>query len=66
MEVFRGRAGAFGQEDVGAAGAVIGSNRAGDNHGRKGRVQLLGAADEFVAVHLRHKEITEQQVERAG
>jgi hypothetical protein len=29
-------------------------------------VELLGAANQFVAVHLRHQEIAEDQIERAG
>ena len=29
-------------------------------------MQLLGAADQLVTVHLRHEEIAEQQVERSG
>ena len=27
-------------------------------------MQLLGAADKFVAIHLRHDEIAEQKIER--
>jgi len=61
-----GRGGSLGQEDVGVDGAVEGVDRTRDNHRGKAWVELLGAADEFVAVHLRHEEIAEQQVERAG
>jgi hypothetical protein len=56
----------LGQEDVSVDGAVEGVDGAGDDHCRQAGMELLGAADEFVAVHLRHEEITEQQVERAG
>ena len=61
-----GRAGALGQKDVGAAGAVEGVDGAGDDHRGQAGMKLLGATDEFVAVHLRHEEIAEQQVEGAG
>ncbi len=36
----------------------------GNNHGRQARLQLLGAADEFVAVHLGHDEVAEKKIER--
>ena len=49
-----GELGAFGQEDVGVEGAVEGVDSAGDDHGGKTGVELLGAANQFVAVHLRH------------
>jgi len=61
-----GRGGAFGEEDVGAKRAVKGVDGSGDDHGGKAGVKLLGAADEFVAVHLRHYEITEDEVEGTG
>jgi hypothetical protein len=57
--------GAFGEEDVGADGAVGSVDGTGDDHGGQARVKLLGTADEFVAVHLGHQEIAEQQVECA-
>ena len=47
-------------------GAVEGVDRAGDDHGGQAGVELLGAANQFVAVHLRHEEVAEQQIERAG
>ena len=37
-----------------------------DDHGGKTGVDLLGAANQFVAVHLRHQEVAEDQVERTG
>ncbi|MCU1226958.1 MAG: Response regulator receiver protein [Edaphobacter sp.] len=61
-----GGAGSFGEEDIGAGGAVEGVDRAGDDHRGKAGVELLGAPDEFVAVHLGHDEVTEQEVERTG
>jgi hypothetical protein len=66
FEDFEGRASPFGEECVGAAGALEGVDGAGDDHGRKVGVELLGAADEFVAIHARHEEVTEQEVERSG
>ncbi len=51
------RAASFGEKDIGAAGAVERSDRAGNNHGWQGGMKLFGAADEFVAVHLRHQQI---------
>lgn len=56
----------LGQEGIGTAGAIVSSDSARDDHCRKGWVKLLGAADEFVAIHLRHDEVAEQKVERAG
>ena len=59
-------AGTLGQEDVCAAGAVEGVDCSGDDHRRKAGMELLGAADQLVAVHLRHEEIAEKQIESAG
>jgi hypothetical protein len=59
-------AGAFRQEDVSVEGTVEGVDSAGDNHCGKAGVQLFGAANQFVAVHLRHEEIAEDQVDGAG
>ena len=55
----------LGEEDIGAEGAVEGVDGAGDDHGRQAGVELLGAADEFVAVHLGHDEVAEQEVDGA-
>jgi hypothetical protein len=60
------RVGALGKKDVGVKRAIEGVNSAGDDHGGEAGVKLLGAANQFVAVHLRHQEITEDQIERAG
>jgi hypothetical protein len=46
--------------------AVEGIDRARDNHGGKTGVDLLGAANQFVAVHLGHQKVAEDQVECAG
>ena len=61
-----GGACAFGQEDVGVAGAVEGVDGAGDDHRGEAGMELLGAADELVAVHLGHEEVAEQKVDAAG
>ena len=61
-----GRAGSLGQKDIGGAGAVEGVDGAGDDHGRQAGMMMLGAADEFVAVHLRHEQVAEKKIERAG
>jgi hypothetical protein len=63
LDHFCGRGSTLGQEDVGVDSAVEGVDGARDNHRGKARVELLGAADEFVAVHLRHEEIAEQEIE---
>jgi hypothetical protein len=47
-------------------GAIEGVDGAGDDHRGESGVKLLGATDEFVAVHLRHDEVAEQKIERAG
>ena len=60
------RAGAFGEEDVGGAAAIEACDRAGDDHGRQRRVELFGATDELVAVHLRHLKIAQEKIEGAG
>lgn len=63
---FGGRTPSLWEKDIGAAGPVEGSYGTGYDHGRKRRMQLFGATDEFVAVHLRHEQVTEKQIERAG
>ena len=52
-----GGAGSFGEEDIGAGGTVEGVDRTGDDHGGKAGVELFGAPNEFVAVHLGHDEV---------
>jgi hypothetical protein len=66
LDHFGGRAGALGQEDVGVKGAIEGVDGAGDDHRRQALMELFGAANQFVAVHLRHQEIAQDQVECAG
>ena len=66
FEQFDWRAGAFGEEGVGAAGAFEAGDGAGDDHGGEVGVELLGAADELVAVHAGHEEVAEQEIEGAG
>ena len=61
-----GRAGSLGEKDVGGAAAIEGCDCAGDDHGRQRGVQLFGATDELVAVHLRHLEIAKEKIEGAG
>ena len=60
------RACALGEKDIGVKRAVEGVDGPGDDHRGKTRVELLGATDQFVTVHLRHQEIAENQVEGAG
>ena len=60
------RACTLGEEGVCVAGAVEGVDGAGDDHRGKPRMELLGAADEFIAVHLGHDEVAEEQVDAAG
>ena len=59
-------AGALGQEDIGTAGAVERGDGAGDDHGGQTRMNLFGAAHQLIAVHLRHQQIAEEQIERSG
>lgn len=47
-------------------GSIEGIDGTGDDHRGQAGMELLGAADEFVAVHLRHDEIAEDEIERAG
>ncbi len=63
---FGGRAGSLGEEDIGVEGAIEGVDGAGDDHRGQAGMELLGAADQLVAVHLRHQEIAQDQVDRAG
>ena len=51
------RAGSFGEKDIGSTGAIEGSDCTGDDHSGESGLEMLGAAHEFVAVHLRHEEI---------
>jgi hypothetical protein len=51
------RAGAFGQEDIGVESAVEGVDGAGDDHCGEAGVELLGATDQFVSVHLWHEKV---------
>jgi len=62
----RGGRSAFGEEDIGVNGSIESIDGAGDDHRRQARMELFGAADEFVAVHLRHDEVAEDEIERAG
>ena len=59
-----GRASALGQKGIGGTGAVEGVDGAGDDHRRKAGMKLLGATDELIAVHLRHKKIAKEKIER--
>jgi len=59
------RASAFGQEDVGVQGAIEGVDSAGDDHRGQALMDLFGATNQFIAVHLRHQEIAQDQVECA-
>jgi hypothetical protein len=61
-----GRGGSLRQEDIGVDGAVEGVDGAGDDHRGQAGVEVLGATDELVTIHLRHEEITEEQIDRAG
>lgn len=60
------RAASLRKKDIGAAGAVKRGNRAGNDHSRQTWMKLLGAADQLIAVHLRHQEVAQQQIDRAG
>src|SRR3984885_10540080 len=54
-----GRGGSLRRKDISLERAVEGIDSAGDDHRRKARVDLFGATDEFVTVHLRHQEIAQ-------
>lgn len=66
LDHFGGRTGSLGKKHIGAAGAVGGAGGSRDDHRRQSGLKLLGAADKLIAIHLRHVEITEQEVEGAG
>ena len=57
------RARSLGEEDIGCTGAIKGSDGSGDDHCGKRGLKMLGAAYQFVAIHLGHEEIAEQKVE---
>ena len=59
-----GRAGTLGEKDVGGESAVEGADGSGDDHGGEAGVELLGAADELIAVHLGHEQVAEEKVDR--
>lgn len=61
-----GGTGALWQKDIGGAGTIEGDDGSGDDHRGEAGVEQLGAADKLVAIHLRHDEIAEQEVQRAG
>ena len=46
--------------------AVEGVDGAGDNHCRQAGVELFGAANQLVTIHLRHQEVAEDQIEGSG
>jgi hypothetical protein len=66
LDHLSGRGGSFGEEDIGVEGAIEGIDSAGDDHRGQARMELFSAANQFVAVHLRHEEIAEDEVEAAG
>jgi len=47
-------------------GAIEGIDGAGDDHRGQAGMKLFGATDEFVAVHLRHDEVAEDEIQCAG
>ena len=63
LEHFGWGACSFGQEGVGTASAIVRGDTARDDHGRQSWMEFLGAADEFIAVHLRHDQVAEQKIE---
>jgi hypothetical protein len=66
LDHFGGRTGALGQEDIGVQGAIEGVDGSGDDQCGQALMELFGAANQFVAVHLRHEEIAQDQIECAG
>jgi hypothetical protein len=66
LDHFGRRTGALGQEDICVKSAIEGVDGAGDDHRGQTRMKLFGASNQFVAIHLRHQEIAEDQVEGAG
>ncbi len=57
------RAGALGQEGVSAIGPLEGFDASADEDRRHLRSQLLHAANKLVAIHARHDEIAQDQVD---
>ena len=63
FQKFGGGGGTFGEEGVGGEGALVGGDGAAHDQGGQGGVQLLGAADEFVAVHARKEQVGDEEVD---
>ena len=59
------RARSLRQKDVSVDGTVESVHSTGDDHGRQTRVELLRAADELVAIHQRHDEVAEDEIDGA-
>lgn len=66
LDELGGGAGAFGEKGIGGATSVEVGDGAGGDHGGEGWAEVLGAADELVAVHTGHEEVAEKEVEGAG
>jgi hypothetical protein len=64
LEHLGGGTRSLGQEDIGADSAVGGVDCAGDDHGGQRGVELLGATDKLVAVHLGHRQVAKEKVDR--
>jgi hypothetical protein len=47
-------------------GTIEGVDGARDDHRRETGMELFGATNEFVAVHLRHDEVAEDEVDATG
>jgi len=60
------RASALRQEDIGVECAIEGIDCARDDHRGQSQMDLFGAANQFVAIHLGHQEIAQDEVKRAG
>lgn len=57
--------GALGQKDVSGAGTIKSIDGSRNDHRGEARVELLGATDKLVAVHLGHDEVAEEKIQRA-
>lgn len=65
LQHFAGSRGSFGEKGVGAIAVVEGFDAAADENHRHFGGDFFHAADQFVAVHVGHDEVTEDEVDSA-
>lgn len=66
LDDLSGRAGSLGEEHIGMQCAVVGVNCARNDHRGQAGVELFGASNKFIAIHLGHDEVAQKEVDGAG